>query len=250
MGPERGSGTPEAAAERSGPAVRVVGYVRVSTEEQSLSGAGLLAQRAAIEAEVERRGWDLIDIVQDAGFSGRDLRRPGIGSVLDVLRAKQASALMVAKLDRLSRSMLDFAALMDRSSKEGWALVALDLGVDTTTPAGEALANVMLSFAVFERRLIAQRTREAMAAKRATGTRFGRPRAMPDAVVVRIIAERRSGRTLQAIADRLNDDGVMTAHGGRRWHPSTVHSALRLAGRDAESEPARILPGDGEEDDG
>jgi DNA invertase Pin-like site-specific DNA recombinase len=217
--------------------VRVIGYVRVSTEEQSASGAGLLAQRTAISSEAQRRGWELLEIVEDAGFSGRDLRRPGIGVVLDALKARRASALMVAKLDRLSRSMLDFAALMDRSTREGWALVAIDLGVDTTTPAGEALANVMLSFAVFERRLIAQRTKEAMAAKRAAGVRFGRPRTIPAPVLARITAERGGGLTYRAIADLLTADRVPTGHGGRRWYASTVHAALRCAAMDSPVAP-------------
>ena len=138
-------------------------------------------------------------------------------------------ALVVAKLDRLSRSMLDFAALMDRSRKEGWALVALDLGVDTTTPAGEAMANMMATFAQFERRLISQRTREALAVKRAQGVRLGRPRLLPDATVDRIVRERAAGRSLRSIADGLDADGVATAHGGRRWYPSTIQAVMRGA---------------------
>ena len=88
--------------------MHVIGYVRVSTEEQGLSGAGLQAQRAAIIAECERRGWELIEIAEDVG-SGKNLKRPGIRAALDTLAAGDASALVVAKLDRLSRSMLDFA---------------------------------------------------------------------------------------------------------------------------------------------
>ena len=142
---------------------RAIGYIRVSTDEQAASGAGLAAQRAAILAEAERRGWQLVDVIEDAGYSGKSMKRPGIAAALDALRQKRADTLVVAKLDRLSRSMLDFAALMDRASHEHWALVALDLGVDTTTPSGEAMANVMATFAQFERRLIAQRTRDALA---------------------------------------------------------------------------------------
>src|SRR5665811_394770 len=104
----------------------VIGYLRVSTEDQADSRAGLEAQRAAILAEAERRGWHLVEVIEDAGFSGKDLNRPGIVAALDALRRHKADTLVVAKLDRLSRSMLDFAALMDRASREHWALVALD----------------------------------------------------------------------------------------------------------------------------
>jgi DNA invertase Pin-like site-specific DNA recombinase len=159
--------------------MQVIGYVRVSTEEQSTSGAGLAAQRAAIEAECLHRGWHLIEVIEDAGFSAKDMKRPGVKVALETLEQGDACALVVAKLDRLSRSMIDFTTVMATASKQGWALVALDCAVDTSTPAGEAMANVLATFAQFERRLIGQRTREALAAKRASGVRLGRPVTLP-----------------------------------------------------------------------
>lgn len=208
-----------------------IGYIRVSTEEQVASGAGLAAQRAAILGEAERRGWKLLEMIEDAGFSGSTLNRPGIAIALQTLKDRRADALVVAKLDRLSRSMLDFAGLMQRSTKEGWALVALDLGVDTSTPAGEAMANVLATFAQFERRLIGQRTKDALAAKRRAGVRLGRPRIVSDEVVERIMASRRAGATLATVAQDLTAGSVPTAQGGKRWYASTVSSVLRSAGR-------------------
>jgi DNA invertase Pin-like site-specific DNA recombinase len=207
--------------------VRVVGYLRVSTEEQADSGAGLNAQRAAILAEAEHRGWHVVDMIVDAGYSAKDLRRPGIQLALKALKRGEADVLVVAKLDRLSRSLLDFTALMNQAQREGWALVALDIGMDMGTPAGEAMANVMATFGQLERRLIGQRTKEALAQKRMAGVVLGRPRSMPDDVRARIIAERASGRSLQAIAGGLNNDGVATSQGGTRWHPSTVAGVVR-----------------------
>ncbi len=206
--------------------MRVLGYVRVSTEEQSDSGAGLEAQRRAIAAECERRGWQLLEVVEDAGFSAKDLKRPGIQEALRVLQEGDAKALVAAKLDRLSRSMIDFTALMATAQKQGWALVALDCAVDTTTPAGEAMANVLATFAQFERRLISQRTREALAVKKSQGVRLGRPSTMPKSVVNRIKRERAAGKSFAAIADGLNQDSVPTAQGGRRWYPATVRYTL------------------------
>ena len=180
---------------------RVVGYVRVSTDEQASSGLGLEAQRAAIVAECERRGWELADIYEDAGASGKSLiGRPALQEALSAVRSHDASALVVAKLDRLSRSLLDFAALMEDARKEGWALVILDLGVDTTTPSGEMIANVMATFAQFERRLIGQRTKDALAVKKRQGVRLGRPPSLSAAWCKRIRAERKAGRSLRAIA--------------------------------------------------
>src|SRR4051794_33684622 len=154
--------------------MRVIGYVRVSTDEQMSSGAGLQAQRQAILAECRRRGWQLVEVLEDAGYSAKDMRRPAVQGALRVLKAGEASALVVAKLDRLSRSMIDFTALMAKAQKQSWALVALDCAVDTSTPAGEAMANMLATFAQFERRLISQRTKEALAVKKAAGVRLGR----------------------------------------------------------------------------
>src|ERR1700692_362993 len=194
--------------------MQVVGYVRVSTDEQSGSGAGLGAPRQAIIAECHRRGGTLIEVIEDAGWSAKDLKRPGVQEALRVLKEGDAKALVAAKLDRLSRSMIDFTGLMAMAQKQGGALVALDGAVDTTTPAGEAMANVLATFAQFERRLIGQRTREALAAKRASGVRLGRPVSLPSAVSKRIASERKAGRSLAAIADMLNEEQVPTAQGG------------------------------------
>jgi DNA invertase Pin-like site-specific DNA recombinase len=206
--------------------MRVVAYGRVSTAEQADSRAGLEAQRAAIEAECKRRGWTIIEMIEDAGYSAKDLKRPGITRALEELQRGRADALVVSKLDRLSRSMLDFTTLMARATKENWALVALDCAVDTTTAAGEAMAHVLATFAQFERRLIGQRTREALAQKKAQGVQLGRPRQLPKKVRTRIKRRRTAGKSLAAIADELNRDEVPTAHGGARWYPSTVRAVL------------------------
>ena len=97
--------------------MQVLGYVRVSTEEQAEDGVGLDAQREAITAEAQRRGWDLIAIVEDRGYSAKDLKRPGIQKALAQLEAGEADALVTAKVDRLSRSTLDFAG-PDRAGAE------------------------------------------------------------------------------------------------------------------------------------
>ena len=205
--------------------MRVIAYARVSTEEQGLSGAGMEAQRAAILAECERRGWALVESFEDVG-AGENLKRPGVQAALDALSRGEASALVVAKLDRLSRSMLDFAGVMASAQKQSWALVALDCAVDTTTPAGEAMAHVLATFAQFERRLIGQRTREALAIKRKEGVRLGRPSAVSPKLAERIRAERAGGATLRQIADRLNQESVPTPRGGSEWRPSSLERVL------------------------
>lgn len=223
-------------------AQRVVGYVRVSTEEQADSGAGLAAQRSAIAAEVARRGWELVGVFEDAAASGKSMNgRPGLLSALAAVEGGEADALVVAKLDRLSRSLLDFASLMDRSQRRGWSLVALDLGVDTTSPQGEVMASVLAAFAQFERRLIGQRTKAALAEKRAAGIRLGRPRSLPSSTDELVVSLRNSGLTLPAIAERLTTLGVATGQGGQ-WYPTTVRRILLRSTGDHGLGAVVILP--------
>src|SRR3954470_6209108 len=201
---------------------RYLAYLRVSTSEQADSRAGIEAQRTAILAESKRRGWSeaSLEWIEDAGYSGKDTRRPGLRLALDALKRGDATALVVAKMDRLSRSLLDFTTIMATAQREGWALIALDSPADTSTPTGEAMASILATFSQLERRLIGQRTREALAVKRSEGVRLGRPRSLPPRVVARVARERDEGRSFRAIANDLNNERVPTAQGGARWHAS------------------------------
>lgn len=196
----------------------------MSSEGRSEGGAGLEAQRRAIAAACKRRGWRLLEVVEDAGLSAKDVKRPGIEEALRLLEIGDAKALVAAKLDRLSRSLGDLTALIASAQKQGWALVALDCALETTTPAG--MATLLAGFAPFERRLISQRTREALALKRAQGVRLGRPATMSQYAIDRIRRERAAGNSLAAIANGLNADRIPTAQGGRRWYPATIHYTL------------------------
>jgi DNA invertase Pin-like site-specific DNA recombinase len=203
----------------------------VSTAEQSDSGLGLAAQRAAIERECGHRGWRLIGVHEDAGVSGKSMRhRDGLSAALSALDSGAAGTLMVAKLDRLSRSLLDFAALMADAQNREWNLVAMDLGIDLSTPAGEFMASVMASAAQWERRIIGQRTKDALAVRRSQGIKLGRPRLVGDDVIQRIVQERVDGDGWTTIAERLNTDRVSTVQGGKRWYPTTVRNIYLAAG--------------------
>lgn len=199
-----------------------IAYLRVSTEEQVDSGLGLEAQRAAIHAELTRRSWTDVQWVEDKGYSAKNLRRPGITAALGRLAAGDADVLLVSRLDRLSRSLLDFATLLARSEIEGWRLVSLDLGVDTTTPTGRFVASLMANVAQLERDLISHRTREALEVRRRQGQRLGRPQTVPRDVRALISRQRRTGMTYQAIADELNASAIPTGQGGKQWHRATV----------------------------
>lgn len=212
------------------PSTAVVGYTRVSTAEQAASGLGLDAQSHAIRAECERRGWELVDIHTDAGLSGKNMARPGLEAALAAVEGGTAGAIVVAKLDRLSRSLADFANVMARAQAEGWNLVALDLGIDLSSAPGEFMASVMAAAAQWERRIIGQRTKDALAVRRAQGQVLGRPRTLSadHPVVEYIVLAHRGGLGWSEIARTLNDDGVPTPRGGQRWWPSTVHDIYEL----------------------
>jgi DNA invertase Pin-like site-specific DNA recombinase len=205
--------------------MHVLAYLRVSTTEQADSGAGLEAQRAAILAEAERRGWQHVEFIEDAGFSAKSLKRPRVANALDRLKQGEATVLVVSKMDRLSRSLLDFAGIMQRAQREGWALVALDSPADLTTPTGEAMAGVLAVFAQLERRLIGQRTKDALARKREAGVRLGRPRVVSPQVEARVHALKADDLSLRKIAAALQAEGFETPSGGK-WQPSTVQRIL------------------------
>lgn len=199
-------------------------YARVSTEEQAKLGASLAAQVAVLSDEARRRGWN-IHVIQEQA-SGKSLSRPGMNEALELLRTKQAQYLMAVRIDRLSRNVADFAGLMETARKQSWALVMPEMDIDTTTSQGEFMANVQVSVAQYERRLIGDRTRAGMAQRRAEGKHMGRRPELPLTVRTQIQAMRKSGLSLRAIAEQLRAEGVPTAHGGKTWHASTVKAVL------------------------
>ena len=218
--------------------MRVIGYIRASTADQRLTPD---AQRHQLDGECDRRGWVLVEIVQDNGVSGSvpfDDRQGG-NHALSLLADGAADVLMATRLDRLSRSVPDFVALMDLSQRDGFALVVSDMDIDTTTPNGRLVATLLSAVAQWEREMIAARTAEALAVKKAQGFRLGRPVALPEEVRARIGVEREAGETLQAIADGLNRDGIPLAQGGSQWRHSTVSAVLRSLATDAETKALR-----------
>ncbi len=183
----------------------------------------MAAQRAAISAEADRRGW-AVEWIEDAGFSARSLQRPGMADALARLRAGDATILCVAKMDRVSRSLLDYASLMQNASEEGWALVALDSPADPSTPHGEAMMGMQAVWAQLERRLISERTKAALAAKRASGERLGRAPVIPEAAAQLARELRETGLTFREIGSELSRAGYEAPAG--MWYPMTVRRLL------------------------
>lgn len=166
--------------------MRLVGYVRVSTDEQARNGSGLAAQEHAIRQWCELMGHELVVMYRDEGVSASSLDRSALGKALllmgplpspiaDGLPGANADGLIVVKLDRLTRSVRDFCDLIERFDKAGKALVSVRDNLDTASASGRLVANIMVSVAQWERETISERTREGLAQRRREGVVLGRP---------------------------------------------------------------------------
>jgi DNA invertase Pin-like site-specific DNA recombinase len=217
----------DAKERRASGALVAVAYARVSTDVQ-VEGLSLESQERVLRSEVERRGWSLAGSVLRESASAKSLRgRPLLSEALRALDAGEADVLVVAKLDRLSRSARDFYDLMDRARRRGWSVLCLDPPVDMTSPFGEAMAGMAAVFAQLERRLIAQRTREGIAAKKAAGTYVPPPRRVAADAEERIRFLDSEGMGARAIARQLTLEGFLPPVGSV-WYPTSV---ARIAAR-------------------
>jgi DNA invertase Pin-like site-specific DNA recombinase len=146
-------------------------------------------------------------------------------------KRRDVDGIVVAKLDRLSRSVADFAGVLELARSCKWSLVAIDLGVDTSTPTGELVANVMMSVAQWERRVIGERTSAAMQAAKRAGKHMGRRSTLPPSTEARLLALRDT-HTLAATAARLEAEGLKTAS-GVSWSANIVAKVqMRLRAAD------------------
>jgi DNA invertase Pin-like site-specific DNA recombinase len=206
----------------------VIAYLRVSTAEQVKSGAGLAAQRTAIEAWAATRGYQVIGWCIDAGVSGSvaPADRPELARALEMLRTGTASHLLVGRVDRVSRKAFDLLGMVRDAENQGWSLASADGTVDMTTPAGRAMLTTQAAFAELERDLIRARVREALAERRAAGVVLGHPVEQSEETVARIVAEHEAGDSNSQIARRLNLAGITTPR-GKSWYPASISQVLR-----------------------
>ena len=226
--------------------MRVIGYVRVSTEEQASGGVSLAAQEAKVRAYAALHDLELIDVIVDAGESGKSLKRPGLIRALDALKRGDAAGLVVAKLDRLSRSVGDWNALIDGyfGERAGSTLMSVADSIDTRTAAGRLVLNVLMSVAQWERETIAERTTDALRFKKSKGERVGQiPFGWSVAADgVRLIEEpgeqaaiatmaglRNGGMTCGKVAAEMNRLGIVAKSGGK-WHEKAVRRVLARTG--------------------
>ncbi len=230
--------------------MQAIGYTRCSTNEQADSGLGMDAQAERIQAYCTMRNLELLDIISDAGVSGGKplASREGGQRLLDLIRGKRAGAVVMLKLDRMFRNAGDCLTTVERWEKSGVSLHVADLGgnaVDTTSAAGRFMLVVLAGAAEMERNLTCERTRSALAVKRANGQRTGSipygsdladdgttllPNEAEQSVIRDIRAMRSRGMKLQQIALKLTQRSVPTKTGkSNRW---THQAVARILSRD------------------
>lgn len=213
--------------------MKVIGYTRVSTREQAKDGWTLAQQRKDIQRYCEQRGWELIEVIEDAGFTGRNDDRPGLQRALGLLakrRGHRPDAIVVARLDRLARSLANLVRYIDLSRKQRWGIVALDMDLNTTTANGRLVTRIIASVAEWESEINGERVRDGMAEARACGKVFGFRQLADPSTIERILTARAQGDTYNAIARALDHDQVPTPGDGKQWYPSTVERICKREG--------------------
>lgn len=149
---------------------RVVGYIRVSTAQQADHGVSLEAQEETLRGYAKVRGLELVHISVDAGVSASSLERPGLQEALSMLDRFEATALLVVKLDRLTRSVRDFVALIDSHFRDGTnVLMSVNESIDTANAMGRMVLKILMSVSEWEREAAAERTRAVMGHLKANG---------------------------------------------------------------------------------
>ena len=217
---------------------QAIGYIRVSTEQQADEGVSLVSQRTKIETWCRLNDYELVAIYEDAGISGKTIsKRPQLQTALTEI--KKGMALVVHNLSRLGRSTKNCIEIADLLKNKGSDLVSLTEKIDTSTAIGEFFFTLIAALGQMERKVIGERTKAALAHKKAIGEKYapvpfgykeidGRLKLVQEEIeiVTEIISRRKSGNTLQSIAQALNEQGVIGKQGGK-WYASSVRCILQ-----------------------
>jgi site-specific DNA recombinase len=210
-----------------------IGYVRVSSDRQADQGFSLAAQSARIRAMATVQSADLLEVVVDGGESAKSLHRPGLRRVLALVETGAVHAVVVAKLDRLTRSVKDLCELLELFERKNVALISVAESLDTGSAAGRLVITIMGAVSQWEREAIGERTRDVLQHKRSQGERVGNihygyrladdrkhvePNPEEQAVLATIRELRGRHRSLRQVAAALNDSGYRTRRGSAWRH--------------------------------
>lgn len=235
--------------------MKLVGYARVSTDEQASTGVSPEAQKERLALQSKILGHDLIRVEYDPGISGREIRRPGLQRVIKALETGEAEGLIVTKLDRLTRSLLHFCRLVESHFKKPapYRLLSCAEPVDLDTPSGRMMAYLLVLFAQFEVEITVERTQTSMSHKRLKGQRLGTipfgfsldpsssdsegkpcdliPNLTEMETLKLILQMKNQGISNREIAETLNESKIPSRsprkNGPSRWHHSTIAQILK-----------------------
>jgi site-specific DNA recombinase len=216
--------------------MKAVIYTRVSTEEQSKEGVSLAHQVEKCRLQAQLGDMEVVKVIEDAGKSAKTLNRPGIKEVLEMVRKKEIQAIVIYKLDRLTRNVSDLNRLIEAFTKQGVSLVSIKDSLDTQSAAGRMVINLLGTISQWEREVIAERTSEALQFKKKGLRKYTRITPYGYSLVeggyllneseIQTIAQitklREVGKcSYQEIANHLNQEGIPTRF-GRAWAKQTV----------------------------
>lgn len=216
---------------------KAIGYIRVSTQEQAESGLSLSYQGAKIRSYCEALDIELLDVIADAGFSAKSMNRPAMQDIIKMIERKEVDAVVILKLDRLTRSVKDLGFITELINKTGVALVSVQDSINTSTAAGRLVLNVLGSVAQWERESNGERVKAAMSVKKSAGQRVGDVPYGFDLAddgitlianeieqkTLELIRELRAkGLSFRKIANELESRGIETKKGRITWQPKTI----------------------------
>ena len=221
--------------------LKAYGYARVSTDDQAKEGVSLDLQEQKIEAYAMLRDLTLIETIRDEGYSGKDLERPGLEKLLRLIEGDEAEAVIVYKLDRLTRSTGDLLHLIEDKFKHGnTRFLSITEQIDTQTAMGKFFLTIMGAMAQMERELISERTTAALQYKKQKGDSLG---LIPYGynrvdgqlidneeemkVIRRMKRWRSDGLSYNKIAKRLNKNSIKPRKEGSKWYSSSVQVILK-----------------------
>lgn len=223
--------------------IRTVGYVRVSTTQQSEEGVSLQAQCKKIRAYCDLHDLELMEIVEDAGLSGKSIAgRPGIQRILEMVKVRKVDNVVVLKLDRLARNLKEAVEISEEMQNRSVALHGISEKLDTGSATGRLFYAILAAMAAWEREVISERTKTALEYKRANGERISNHAPFgyrfDDGKVVKDVKEQRiiehikqlhqDGYSIRGIVGALERSGY-TNRNGRPVGRSEIWKILQAA---------------------
>ena len=219
--------------------MKAIIYLRVSTQEQGTSGLGLEAQELTARDYCRRQGLDVLDVVVEVQSGKTTKKRPLLLATLNRCRNGEAGIIVASNVSRLSRNIGDLAKMLDDAERRGYSIAAVDTGLDTSTPSGKMVFQILGVAAEYERAITSDRTKKALAAKKARGEKVGRTSTLEAVAVEMIRTYRGEGLSFARIAEEMNARGIRTGQGGAQWYASSVRKAMLANGGEVLAEMPR-----------